>query len=216
MKKQTTRQLYTNLLINKYDDTSIFLIEIRNENHIFWQICRDFSKEILCHSNAWNWLSFRVDDFASIIERDMIDKPEKWLKKGSLSKRSNSLEKTIHWLFDRHVNSLKNLFDSRYKNSLEFTILVNFEDIEVESQDEIINEITLENFINFTEHEKIEIFVKLWTDNLFNYEFDMSDLRQLCDKYQAPPPESFLLIDTTKKYKSEQAESGNFQLVFTF
>ena len=217
MKKQTTKQFYIDLLINKYNDTSLFLMEIRDENHIFWEISREFSIEILYHSHSWNWLSYRVDDFAKIIEIDMIDKVDKWSKKGSLSKNLNSLEKTIVWLLDRHVNSLKNLFDQRYANSIHFTILINLEEEVVrEAQDNMVSDVILSDFYRYPKFQKIKILKKLWNDNLYDCDFTLEDLEELCEKYSAPPPSSFIKFEKTKKYETEQTESGNSQLVFTF
>ncbi|RLA77785.1 MAG: hypothetical protein DRG78_16595 [Epsilonproteobacteria bacterium] len=216
MKKQTTKQFYTNLLKYKYNDTSSFLIEIRNENHIFWEICRDFTKEILLSQYSWNWLGYRVDDFALIVEKHIIEKLDKWSKKSSLSKHSKSLEGTIIWLFDRHVNSLKNLFDKRYKNSIDFTILLDFEEVEIEIQDDMINEVILSDFHRYRKFDKVVILLKLWNDSLYDYDFNISDLEEICVKYSAPPPSSFLEFKNSKKYKSQLAKSGNSQLVFTF
>lgn len=216
MKKQTTKQFYTDLLMNKYDDSSSFLIEIRDLNHIFWEVCREFSKEILISNVSWYWLGYRVDDFAKIIEIDMIDKVEKWSKKGSLSKYSNSLEKTIIWLFDRHVNSLKNLFDKRYTNSIDFTILVDCEEVIVETKDNMLNEVILSDFHRYSKFQKVKILKKIWNDNLYDYDFTLEDLEELCEKYSAPPPTTFIKFEKIKKYEIEQTESGNSQLVFTF
>ncbi|RLA80268.1 MAG: hypothetical protein DRG78_11310 [Epsilonproteobacteria bacterium] len=217
MKKQTTKQFYTDLLMNKYDESSSFLIEIRDLNHVFWEVCREFSKEILISNASWYWLGYRVDDFAKIIEIDMINKMEKWSEKGSLSKYLNSLEKTIIWLLDRHVNALKNLFDKRYTNSIDFTILVDYEEVVVESKDNnMVSEVILSDFHRYSKFQKVQILKKLWDDNLYDFDFNLEDLEELCEKYSAPPPSSFIKLEKTKKYETEQTESGNSQLVFTF
>ena len=217
MKKQTTKQFYTNLLVNKYNDNvSSFLIEIRDINHMFWGICREFTKDILMSNVSWHWLGYRIDDFAKIIEIDMINKMEKWSEKSSLSKHSNSLEKTIIWLLDRHVNALKNLFDTRYTNSIDFTILVDYEEVVVESKDNMMSEVILSDFHSYSRFQKVKILKKLWDDNLYDYDFNLEDLEELCEKYSAPPALSFIKLEKTKKYETEQTESGNSQLVFTF
>jgi len=217
MKKQTTKQFYTNLLKNKYGNTSLFFKEIQKVNNIFWESCREFSKEILQLSTQWKWLSYRVDDFANIVEADMIEKMEKWSKKGSLSKQTNSIEDTISWLFDRHVNCLKNLFDTRYRNSLDLSTLVNLEDFEPIIMDySLENQKELDSFFNLNKKKKIEIFTKLWIENQYDSDFDIGDLQYLCTKYGAPPPKTFLNLNFEQNYELKQTESGNSQLVFIF
>lgn len=211
------KQLYKDLLVKKYNgNTVLFLADIKDIDSIFWKCCRDFSKELLRTSNTWRWLSFRVDDFAKIVEEDMISKLEKWLKKGSLSKQADSLENTITWLFDRHVNSLKNLFDNKYKLSFIPSFLLNYDDQKIIGTEDTLDNIALSEFLKFNENEKIEILTKVWNDNFHDFDFSLSDMEELCAKYAAPPPNTFLNIKNIEKYEAVQAENGHFQLVFTF
>lgn len=198
MKKQTTKQLYKNLFTKKYkSDVYNFLDDIKTIDNIFWGACRDFSKDILELKKNWCWLSFRVDDFACNVEDYMISKIHKWQIKGSLSKQLYSFEKTIYWLFDRYVNTLKNKFDSRYKDSIPMSYLQNLEniliaDIETEIEIEIESEIESE-FLKLCHGEKILILKKCWKENLLDNDFSIEDMRYLCEKYQMPPPKTFLL-----------------------
>jgi len=211
------KHFYRDLIVRKYDgDIDLFIKDIRDINSIFWGCCRDFSKEILRTSSNWRWLSFRVDDFAKIVEEDMIYKLNKWLNKGSLSNRLGNLEGIINWLFDRYVNSLKNLFDGRYKLSLSPSFLSNLDDQEIINTENTLYVIALSEFLKFNENEKIKILTKLWNDNFNDFDFSLSDMEELCAKYAAPPPNAFLNIKNIEKYEAVQAENGHFQLVFTF
>jgi len=211
------KQFYKDLLVKKHNgDMDSFIVDIKDINSFFWGCCRDFSTEILSKSNTWRWLSFRVDDFSKIVEEDMISKLEKWLKKGSLSKQADSLENTITWLFDRHVNSLKNLFDSKYKLSFIPSFLLNYDDQEIISTEDTLDNIALSEFFKFAKNEKIKILTKLWNDNFYDFDLSLAEMEELCTKYGAPPPDTFLNIKNIEKYEAVQAENGHFQLVFTF
>lgn len=211
------KHLYKDLLVKKYNgDVEAFLKNINNIDSIFWGCCRDFSTEILSTNITWRWLSFRVDDFSKIVEVDMISKLEKWLKKGSLSKQADSLENTITWLFDRHVNSLKNLFDSKYKLSFIPSFLLNYDDQEIIDTEDTLGNIALLEFLKFDKNEKIKILKKVWDDNFYDFDFNLIDMEDICAKYGAPPPHTFLDIQNIEKYEAVQAENGHFQLVFTF
>ncbi len=211
------KQFYRDLLVKKHNrDIDSFIEDIKDIDSIFWGCCRDFSKEILRTSNTWRWLSFRVDDFSITVEEDMISKLERWLKKSSLSKQANNLENTITWLFDRYVNSLKNLFDNKYKLSISPSFLSNFDDQEIISTENTLDSIALLEFLKFDKNEKIKILKKVWIDNFYDFDFNLQDMEELCAKYGAPPPNTFLNIQNIEKYEVAQAENGHFQLVFTF
>lgn len=217
MKIQNTKQFYNKLLIKKYEkNVDLFLNDICSIESIFWDCCRDFSKEILRKNESWRWLSFRVDDFAINIERNMIKKLEKWSKKGSLSKIIQCLESTINWLFDRYVNLLKNLFDPRYLTHLKTSHIIDIDDCEIIENSEIEKEIILTDFAKFNESKKTIILKKVWDESSFDIDFNICDMQNLCKKYGAPPPESFLDLSYEKNYKLEQAKNGHSQLVFVF
>jgi len=218
MKQQKFRLLYSTLLIQKHNNIEDFLLNIKNHDSCFWECCRDISEETLLSSRHWNWLGGRVDDFAKIVKIDAIEKLDKWiLKDSSLSKvcRSGSLKDVINWLFERHTSMLKNLFDSRYKNSLVFSVLINFDEHVIDNSASNDN-IYLDEFLSFSNSMKINIIKNLWKDNILDINFDLEDLRFICEKYQAPPPETFLNIENITKYEVKQNENGNSQLVFNF
>ena len=211
-----TKHLYTILFANAYNDSQALLLNIKNPNHIFWQACRDITKELLLTNQSWTWLGYRVDDFAASAEDYIISKLEKWARKGSLCKTLNNLESTIVWLFDRHANTLKNSFDKRYKLNYELSYIIDSSEIEIMKKDDLLENIVLEDFVNFSKKEKIKILTKLWEDNLFEVDFTIIEMEELCNKYAAPPPKTFLNLEYEKNYKAEQTENGNSQLVFIF
>lgn len=130
MKKQSTKELYGSLIQKKYNNSAKrFLIDIKDSNHLFWECCRDTSRELMMSSSEWRWLGYRIDDYARLVEVDVVNKLNKWLEKGSLSKIKNDLYAVIKWLFDRYANNLRNLFDKRSKKSLDPSYIINFHDM---------------------------------------------------------------------------------------
>ncbi|MDQ7021582.1 MAG: hypothetical protein Q9M91_07225 [Candidatus Dojkabacteria bacterium] len=125
MSEQKSKQLYTSLLIKKYNNVENFILSIKNEESTFWECSKDVAKETLLFNRKWYWLGDRVDDYANIINRDIILKLEKWKQRGSFATvhSHNSLEDVIQWLFERYISMLKNLFDSRYKLSIQATFI---------------------------------------------------------------------------------------------
>jgi len=120
-----TKQLYVTLFEKKEKNSIALINNISNDSeHHFWGACRDFAREILIKSNNWRWLSYRVDDFAILAQKNMQKKLQKWLFKAMLkcSKMPiDNLKSTILWLMDRFVAELKNLFDFRSKNFLDIS-----------------------------------------------------------------------------------------------
>lgn len=101
MKKQNIKQFYNELLVRKYDNnSSLFLDQIKDENHIFWATCREFSKEILCVSDTSVWLSLRVHGFAINTKLYIIGKFYSCSRTKTLSNNLDSLEMTIDLDFD--------------------------------------------------------------------------------------------------------------------
>ena len=66
MRNDEMRELYTALFLNKYEAFGdLFIIEIADENHIFWAACRDVASEALSKSHKWYWIVNRIDDFGN-------------------------------------------------------------------------------------------------------------------------------------------------------
>lgn len=218
MKKQNLRQLYSTLLIKKYNKEE-FLLSIKNPESFFWKCCRDVAEETLLFSNNWNWLAQRIDDFAKIVELDYIAKLDKWKMKGSLSSvyHDKSFADVINWLFERYISMLKNLFNQRYKNSLDVSFHINIDDLEQSCIVDLqVADIYLDEFSSFKSSIKSKLLAKLWEENIYDSDFNLEDLRYLCEKYQAPPPETFLNLENVTKFEVKQNENGNSQLVFIF
>jgi len=123
----TTKQLYIKLLGNKEKNTMELINKISlNSNHHFWGAARDFAEEILSKTLSWKWLSCRIDDFTSIVQKIMQKKLQLWLFKAQLDcgkMNISNIYNTISWLFDRFVAELKNLFDIRSKNYINIIII---------------------------------------------------------------------------------------------
>ncbi len=122
------KELYPALFSKKWKEPIAFLQEVAaREEHPFWGsggAGREFAREILRTDSSWEWLSHRIDDFASLIERKMRMKLNKWiframLECGGLASKLCSTEQATTWLMDRYVAELKNLFDARYKDFIE-------------------------------------------------------------------------------------------------
>lgn len=126
--KNVTKELYPILFEKKWKNPIMFLQDVAaKEEHPFWGsggAGREFAREILRIDSSWEWLSSRVDDFASLIEQKMRLKLNKWIFRamldvGGLSSKLCNTEEATKWLLDRYVAELKNLFDPRYKNFIE-------------------------------------------------------------------------------------------------
>lgn len=130
--KMITKELYPFLFAKKWKDPILFLQDVASrKEHPFWGsggAGREFAREILRTDSSWEWLSSRVDDFASLIERKMRMKLNKWIFKalldcGGLASKLCSTEQATIWLMDRYVAELKNLFDVRYKDHIEIDMV---------------------------------------------------------------------------------------------
>lgn len=120
------KTVYAECFAKKYSDPFEFVNSVAsNLDHEFWVAGRDFASEILSKSNKWHYLSEHVDDYAGFMENEMRKKLSKWIwnihfEKSTLAYRMNNTESAARWLLDRYVNELKNLFDPRYKNHIEW------------------------------------------------------------------------------------------------
>ena len=57
----------------------------------------------------------------------------------------------------------------------------------------------------------------IWEESIFDEDFDYEDLKYLCNRFKIDISEiSGNGVINMQKFKKEQAESGNFQLVFVF
>jgi len=129
-----SKLLYPILFSKKYTCTHILINEaVRDEYHHMWGACRDFAHEILKMDMRWRWLAERIDDFASQSTRYMMKRLPVWLLKsdsasGSLYRAIDSIKKTVVWVMNRWVSTLKNLFDPRYSFYTPTSFLVSFDE----------------------------------------------------------------------------------------
>lgn len=131
------KDLYSELISKKWDNPHNFLQDVKsNTENIMWGpggAGREFAYEILSKDMHWCWISYRIDDFAPLVEEDMRNKLSTWIWRanfgiGALSKRMYCTKAVSKWLMDRYVAMLKNLFDKRYKNSLSPSFIVEFDE----------------------------------------------------------------------------------------
>lgn len=219
MKKQrNSKEFYAGLIIKKYkNNTDLFIKDIMNGDTLVFECCRDFAREILSVSVNWHWLSYRVDDFAINVELYIIKNVNKWIDKKMQKNRFDIFHSLIYWFFDRYVNTMKNIVDKRYRFSIQATILVSInQDEEVVDTCNLDSIVALDKFSNYEESEKIKILKKVWEQNIFDLDFDINDMAELCERYRAPPPQSFLSINEKIETGVEQDENGRSQLVFIF
>lgn len=126
-----SKYLYSTLFQKKYSDPLSLINEIANDkNHIFWGCAKDFARNILKKS-SWSWVVHNIDDYGLLVQKDMPLK--KWILwaeegKGALAKKLTNTYDLISWLLKRYVNSIKNLFDSRYKNHIQPLIFIPYDE----------------------------------------------------------------------------------------
>lgn len=120
------KKLYPLLFSQKWPDSLEFLNSILNAEHPIWGAGganREFAREILSRDRSWSWLSYRIDDFSEVVEQNMRQKIPKWkfraqLGQGSLAHVIDDTQNVSIWLMNRYISELKNLFDSRYRLSI--------------------------------------------------------------------------------------------------
>ncbi len=219
MRKQSNaKEFYAGLLVKRYkNNTDLFIEDIVNGDTLVFECCRDFAREILSVSATWHWLNYRIDDFAINVESYIVKNINKWIDKQMQKNRFDTLHSLIYWFFDKYVNTMKNIVDKRYRFSIESTILVSInEDEEVLYTSNLDCLIALEEFLNYEELEKIKILKKVWNQNILDLDFDIQDMEELCVRYRAPLPKTFLSLNEKIETGVEQDEKGHSQLVFVF
>ncbi|MDD3834353.1 MAG: hypothetical protein PHS42_02665 [Sulfurimonas sp.] len=219
MRKQSnSKEFYAGLLTKKYKNSiELFIEDIVNGDTLFFECCREFAREILSVSVTWHWLNYRVDDFGINVEANIIKNIDKWISNQMQKNRFETLHSFIYWLFDRYVNTMKNLVDKRYRFSIQPTILLsNDYDEEALSEPDLDRFVALDEFLNYKESEKIKILKKVWDQNIFDLDFDIQDMEDLCVRYRAPPPQTFLSMNKEIETGVKQDENGRSQLVFIF
>ena len=106
---------------------------VNDEYHLLWYHCRDYAEKILARDINWYWLQKRIDDFTLLTTQHIIRRIYVWIWKakfeiGSITKHLNYTKDTIKWISNRWVSVLKNLFDARYKYSIQASYIIPFDD----------------------------------------------------------------------------------------
>lgn len=125
---------YICILTTYYQDPKTLIQSaIKDEYHLLWDICKDYATKILSSNSSWHWLATRIDDFSLLATQYMCKRLPLWIWKshfelGSMYRVINNMEKTINWLMNRWISSLKNLFDTRYTYHISPNFTISFEE----------------------------------------------------------------------------------------
>ena len=128
--------------------------------------------------------------------------------------KCKNIESAINWLIGRILNNMRNNINKRYSQYCFPQVIQLYEVLEEAEKDEAIEVPNLENIDKFILKKGL---TQLWKESIFDMDFMYKDMQYLCEKVKLNideiiPPETMNL----PKFKKEQAESGNSQLVFVF
>jgi hypothetical protein len=125
---------YICILSRHYGDP-ITLIQsaIKDEYHLLWHICKDCAIKNMSSNSSWYWLATRIDDFSLLATQYMCKRLPVWIWKshfllGSICNVLDDTGKTIRWLINRWISSIKNLFDARYSYHILPFFTISFEE----------------------------------------------------------------------------------------
>ena len=201
--------------------------------------------EILSHSNKIKTLDDLLNHFDLVVElaRDDIYKIAKSKRllfsdfdfayadaveilKGQLQKshlkgigrflQCENISNAVSWIIERLLNNMRNITtNQKYKLYCAPSFAQLHENIESNDELEVIIElIELEKFDKDTIKKGLQA---IWNNSILEEDFDYFDMEYLCKKFEFEVSE---IIGTEainlQKYKKEQTESGNSQLVFVF
>lgn len=127
--------IFTNLISIKYPNVNEFISQLYNEESPVWGAggaCREYARDLLSKDYRWYWLAYRIDDFAFLVEHQMRKKLTKWewnsyFGKGAFSRNLSDTATLVAWLQNRFISEMKNLFDCRYKNSVDPSHIISYE-----------------------------------------------------------------------------------------
>ena len=201
--------------------------------------------EILSHSNKIKTLDDLLNHFDLLVElarddiykiakskrllfcdfdfayADAVEMLKSQLQKSHLKGISRFLQcknisNAVSWLIERLLNNMRNITtNQKYKLYCAPSFAQLHENIESNDELEVIIElIELEKFDKDTIKKGLQA---IWNNSILEEDFDYDDIKYLCEKFgfevsQIVGTEAIYL----QKYKKEQTESGNSQLVFVF
>ena len=201
--------------------------------------------EILSHSNKIKTLDDLLNHFDLVVElarddiykiakskrllfsdfdfayADAVEMLKSQLQKSHLKGISRFLQcknisNAVSWLIERLLNNMRNITtNQKYKLYCAPSFAQLHENIESNDELEVIIElIELEKFDKDTIKKGLQA---IWNNSILEEDFDYFDMEYLCKKFEFEVSE---IIGTEainlQKYKKEQTESGNSQLVFVF
>ena len=163
-------------------------------------------------------LLFSDFDFAYA---DAVEMLRSQLQKSHLKGISRFLQcknilNSVSWLIERLLNNMRNITtNQKYKLYCAPSFKQLHENIESNDELEVIIElIDLEKFDRDTLKNGLQ---RLWNVSIHEEDFDYFDIEYLCKKFGFEVSEIVEdQANNLQKYKKEQTESGNSQLVFVF
>ncbi|QEZ89308.1 hypothetical protein ACIB15232_1196 [Aliarcobacter cibarius] len=163
-------------------------------------------------------LLFSDFDFAYA---DAVEMLRSQLQKSHLKGISRFLQcknilNSVSWLIERLLNNMRNITtNQKYKLYCAPSFKQLHENIESNDELEVIIElIDLEKFDRDTLKNGLQ---RLWNVSIHEEDFDYFDIEYLCKKFGFEVSEIVEdQANNLQKYKKEQTESGNSQLVFIF
>ena len=163
-------------------------------------------------------LLFSDFDFAYA---DAVEMLRSQLQKSHLKGISRFLQcknilNSVSWLIERLLNNIRNIStNQKYKLYCAPSFKQLHENIESNDELEVIIElIDLEKFDRDTLKNGLQ---RLWNVSIHEEDFDYFDIEYLCKKFGFEVSEIVEdQANNLQKYKKEQTESGNSQLVFIF
>ena len=130
--------------------------------------------------------------------------------------KCENIANAISWLIERLLNNMRNITtNQKYKLYCAPSFKQLHENIESNDELEVIIElIDLEKFDRDTLKNGLQ---RLWNVSIHEEDFDYFDIEYLCKKFGFEVSEIVEdQANNLQKYKKEQTESGNSQLVFIF
>jgi hypothetical protein len=124
--------------------------------------------------------------------------------------KCENIDSAINWLIGRILNNMRNTINQRYIQYC-FPQVIQLYEAERDEATEVPNLEKIDKFI------LKEGLTQLWKESIFDMDFMYKDMQYLCEKLELNIDE-IIAPETMNlpKFKKEQAESGNSQLVFVF
>ena len=130
--------------------------------------------------------------------------------------KCDNIEKALKWIISRIINNAINVsINKKYKLYAAPQFCTLHENIE---SNDYIDILLINDELMKFDKNTLKIGLKnIWEESIFDEDFDYEDLKYLCNRFKIDISEiSRNGVINMQKFKKEQAESGNFQLVFVF